>query len=585
MNNEVLTGVFAPAVRLMDKLKYSFRVAILAGLVLVLSGSIIAFLLNNLEAQANFSIKEQHGVEYIKPLKQLLFELRQQKDDKSVSKTSVSHMVQDISKIDEKYNKEMKVEDSWSKLASELTSYNYSNLDHLISGVSSSIDNITNQSNLILDPDLDTYYLMDSYCLRYANIIGKIYELKENGLNKLQGKPYSQLDLIKTRVLLSEQNEILKSNLSVIYGFNASTKDILDVPTNKVYQANNDFLNLVDSLINNTHISAAEYVKKANLAISLNINADKVYGEELYELAGVRVKKYKSQEPVSVLITVVALLALGYLAVGFYLSLVEAVTSVSEDLSAIAVVVTDTTEKLTDDSEALASDNTKQASSIQETAATLEEMTSMISQSANNAKEANVLVDKAKEFSVEGTKDMEDLMTSMAELKNSSSEIAKIIRVIDDIAFQTNILALNAAVEAARAGEAGKGFAVVAEEVRNLAQRSAQAAKDTSIIIEGNIELSEKSVLIAQKTSSALAGIRDQVQKVSGIISEVSIATDEQSQGIKQINIAVNQMSDSTQNNSRITHSNAVIVKELAENVTSMKTCVQVLSSIIHSAN
>lgn len=584
MNISILSKICAPSVALMSRLKYSAKITILGTTVLLISGSIIGFLLNNLQTQANFSIKENHGVEYIKPLKNLLWDLREYKDNNHLITKSI--IQKDVEKIDDqdiKYNKEMKVEGNWINLKKDLTMFKSSQIDDLISRTSSSIDNITNQSNLILDPDLDTYYLMDSYCLRFANIIGKIYDLKENGLNKIQKKSFSQLDLIKTSVLLDEQNEILKGNIGIIYGFNPSTKNVLDEAYNDSYKANKEFLDIVSKLINGSKISYSLYASKANKAISANKKADLIYANELYKLAGIRINKYISQEPLYVLITITALLILGYLAIGFYLSLVESITTVSEKLSEIADEINDTTAKLSVESEKLAADNEEQSASIQETAATLEEMTSMVMQNTSNTRTATSLASQAKTASKEGSEDMTDLIESMNEIKNSSDQISKIIKVIDEIAFQTNILALNAAVEAARAGDAGKGFAVVAEEVRNLAQRSAQAASDTSQIIESNIKLSKQGVLITNKTNDVLQGINEQVQKVNEIIHEVAVATEEQNTGISQINTAVAQMTTVTQNNVNVAVDNANVIKILSKNVIDMKNIINDLLTMLQN--
>lgn len=580
MDTNFLSKICAPSIALMNRLKYPIRVTILGLLVLTMSASIIGFLLNNLESQANFSIKEQHGVEYINPLKDLFLTLQKYKDNNpAITKFSVDEIIPKIDEADAKYNKEMKVEDKWATLKQGLAKLNKGNVSDLITQTQALTDNITNQSNLILDPDLDTYYLMDSYCLRFSNIIGKIFELKNTT------KSSNKVGMIKTAVLLEEQNEILKSNLAVIYGYNPLTKVVLDDAYNNAYNSNKEFINLVNKVIVGVKISPALFKAKADKAIAANKKADEISAQELYDLAGLRIQKYKKQEPISVLITVVALLILGYLSVGFYLSLVESVSGISNELSHIASGINSTTDVLKEESERLASDNNEQAASIQETAATLEEMTSMVVQNANNTKQATALANSAKESSEQGTWDMEELISSMNEIKSSSDQISRIIKVIDDIAFQTNILALNAAVEAARAGDAGKGFAVVAEEVRNLAQRSAQAARDTSEIIERNVNLSGKGLVLTQKTSDALQEINLQVQKVNEIIKEVSVATEEQSQGIGQINVAVNQMNLVTQNNVKVTSNNASAIRNLSNDVNNMEDVIQNLLSIVNSTN
>ncbi|MDD3437148.1 MAG: methyl-accepting chemotaxis protein [Candidatus Gastranaerophilales bacterium] len=214
----------------------------------------------------------------------------------------------------------------------------------------------------------------------------------------------------------------------------------------------------------------------------------------------------------------------------------------SENLGSLSNELTVTGRKLADGS-------TEQAASIQETSSTLEESSSMIHQTTQNTKEAEILAKQTKQSADNGNVEMQTMLEAMEELKKSSTEISKIIRVIDEIAFQTNILSLNAAVEAARAGDAGKGFAVVAEEVRNLAQRSAQAAKDTAGIIESNISLSEKCLDISNQVSKSLEGINNDTHKVSELLEEISTASQEQEIGINQINKAISQMEHVLQGN------------------------------------
>lgn len=236
-------------------------------------------------------------------------------------------------------------------------------------------------------------------------------------------------------------------------------------------------------------------------------------------------------------------------------------------------------------SQQLAEGTSEQAASVQETSSTLEETSSMVHQNRENTQEAATLAKQAKQYAEQSNVEMGKMSTSMTELKNSSNEIAKIIKVIDEIAFQTNILSLNAAVEAARAGDAGKGFAVVAEEVRNLAQRSAQAAKDTAVIIESNINLSDGSVDIANTVRTSVESIGIQAAKVSDLLDEISVATDEQSQGVDQINKAVSQMEIVLSANAQTAEEAASASKTLEDQAVNVKEIVNSLIVLVDGAD
>jgi methyl-accepting chemotaxis protein len=202
--------------------------------------------------------------------------------------------------------------------------------------------------------------------------------------------------------------------------------------------------------------------------------------------------------------------------------------------------------QLSGSAQQLSQGSAEQASAIEETSTTLQETTTMLQQNSANTKQAVMLSEQTKDSADKGNYEMQAMMKSIQEIKKSSDQIAKIIKIIDDIAFQTNILAHNAAIEAARAGEAGMGFAVVAEEVRNLAQRSAQAAKDTTAIIESNIELSNQGVNIAEKVKDVLNEITIRAQKVNELMGEIDAAGLEQTQGVEQINKALLKMENVT---------------------------------------
>jgi methyl-accepting chemotaxis protein len=206
---------------------------------------------------------------------------------------------------------------------------------------------------------------------------------------------------------------------------------------------------------------------------------------------------------------------------------------------------------------------TEQAASLEETSASMEEMASMTRKNAENAQRAAALVtDVAAQ--VDGSNAaLTSMVASMAAIKESSNKVAKIIKTIDEIAFQTNILALNAAVEAARAGEAGMGFAVVADEVRNLAQRSAQAAKDTAGLIEESIARSNQGAGKVEEVARAIGAITGSVAQVKGIVQEVREASQQQTQGIDQVSQAIAQMEKVTQTTAATAEESAAASEEL----------------------
>lgn len=211
----------------------------------------------------------------------------------------------------------------------------------------------------------------------------------------------------------------------------------------------------------------------------------------------------------------------------------------------------------------LSSRTESQASSLEETASSMEELTSTVKQGAEGARHAHQLVSSTVDIAVNGGEVVEQVISTMGSIKESSRKIADIIGVIDGIAFQTNILALNAAVEAARAGEQGRGFAVVAAEVRNLAQRSAGAAKEIKTLIGDSVEKVEMGRKLVDEAGEAMGDIVTSVQLVAEIISGTATASLEQSAGIEQINQAVGQMDTMTQQNAALVEQAASAAESL----------------------
>ncbi len=244
---------------------------------------------------------------------------------------------------------------------------------------------------------------------------------------------------------------------------------------------------------------------------------------------------------------------------------------VLSDIYAASEQVAIGSKQVSDSSILLSEGATEQSSAIEQLTASIEEIASQTTLNAQNANQANEIAEDAKANAKQGNSQMREMLKAMDEINESSTNISKVIKVIDDIAFQTNILALNAAVEAARAGQHGKGFAVVAEEVRNLAARSANAAKETTDMIEGSIKKSEDGTIIAKNTAQALDKIVDGIENVATLVSGIANASNEQAISINQINQGIMQVSQVVQSNSATSEESAAASEELSSQANRLK--------------
>ncbi|MGI5962402.1 MAG: methyl-accepting chemotaxis protein [Lawsonibacter sp.] len=228
-------------------------------------------------------------------------------------------------------------------------------------------------------------------------------------------------------------------------------------------------------------------------------------------------------------------------------------------------------DQVADGAQALAQGATEQASSIEELSASISEISNRISDTAEFSKKADSLGKSARETVNRGKEEMMQLLASIQDIADASNNIQSIIKVIDDIAFQTNILALNAAVEAARAGSAGKGFAVVADEVRNLAQKSADAAKETTQLIKNSLQHVSQGEEIAHRTDAAFNDVASAAEDILGMIEKIAQASHEQADSISQISVGIDQISSVVQTNSATSEESAAASEELSGQAGIMK--------------
>lgn len=240
-------------------------------------------------------------------------------------------------------------------------------------------------------------------------------------------------------------------------------------------------------------------------------------------------------------------------------SMNETLTQINQSADQVA----SGSDQVSNGSQALSQGAAEQASSVEELAATINEISSQVNKNATNALQASAKANSVGEEMISSNQQMQDMIQAMEEISSSSNEIGKIIKTIEDIAFQTNILALNAAVEAARAGAAGKGFAVVADEVRNLASKSAEASSSTASLIEGSLRAVEHGARIADATAKSMESVVEGAKEMAATVDRISEASKEQANSIMQVTQGVDRISDVVQTNSATSEESAAASEEL----------------------
>jgi hypothetical protein len=583
---------------------------------------ILSFMMFRVQTQSiDFAKKERLGIRYQKPVEKILRSVSlyrltylasiQGNADAAAKLTSLQQEINkafdELQEINQKIgadleftpeglNKRGRLEAGYGATLAEWqkaqSSHNY---DALILGLRATISHLGDTSNLILDPDLDSYYLGDlvigtlpqnqDRIQAVIADVGRVLSRKEITAPERVNAAvsYSMLKQVDFPKALSDIETSLNEDAN-FYGLTESLQKSVPPALATYRNAGIQFHNLMEKISFTQDLPEREEFLTAGASyLESSYQLWDVAADQLDVLLQQRISVLSNERLVNLAIVLLVLVVSCGFSIQISRSLSQTLTSVAGSLKESQDQVKISSEQINSAGSKLSSSSTEAAASLEETVASLEELTSMVKMNSNNSKQAAKLSSTARDSALTGEKEILNLVDSMNRISGSSKKIEEIIHVIDDIAFQTNLLALNAAVEAARAGEQGKGFAVVAEAVRTLAQRSAASAKDISALIRDSVEQISQGRGIADKSGGVLGEIVQSVKKVSEISSEIETANEEQAAGIEQISKAMQQLDQAGQVNAASAEEIAAVAEVMLGEGKALSEHVQQLRQILGS--
>jgi methyl-accepting chemotaxis protein len=614
---------------LMDRLSLTRKFALMGFFFAACIAFLTYALFHSSQTNIRFAQQERLGTEYIANLPALLAKVQRFRDlqlraaagdaeaHPATATADVDSAFAAVDSADQKLGEELGVQsdlkalhEKWSGLRNAAPSPDVAaHASDLVNAVTSLLGAVCDKSNLSLDPDLDSYYLVDNVCVQMPNAIANMGEQRAVTVEALARghlEDAAHTRMIELRPLVQQSIDSAGGDLAKVFSVSPALKPTLGAALSALGAAHDK----LDAAVQGQVLSASLTVGGNSVAAQADAALDQAAQFEesarraLDGALLARIDKLSAERNAYIAVSLAVMGVVLILFVAMYRAiarqlraalmaaeavasgdltqhidtsrndelgkLMHALKNMNEGLSDIVRNIGSTVDIVSAAVHEVAAGNTdlsqrteQQAANLGETASSMEQLTATVSDNASKSLQAGTRAVQASGTASEGRKVMEDVVSTMSEINESARKIVDIIGVIDGIAFQTNILALNAAVEAARAGEHGKGFAVVASEVRGLAQRSAAAAKEIKVLIVDSVDKVKDGVALVDRAGKTMQEVGESISEVAQLMNEISSATNEQSAGIQQVGSAVAQMDIVTQQNAALVEQGAASAKAL----------------------
>lgn len=615
----------------MKVMTLSQRIGAVGGLVLLtVSVSLFYFISQGFSKDIAFAATEQKGNRYQRPLEELLERIpthqllarrylsgqKELQDQMAAAGVRIDAAMQALRTVDSQLGEALQftpeglakrkrehcnwntLQREWESLKAGQAGQTVEDSDkshaHLVADVRTMIAHAGDTSNLILDSDLDSYYLMDATLVALPQTQDRLASIEMLGCDAIRhGKigDGQRIQLAIAAALLKEADldrttGDIQTSLNEdqnFYGISQSLQRNLPPAGQEYAKATEALIDLMHKTVDasDAPVAEAQFASAASTARNASFRLWQTGIQELDVLLQKRIDELTRTRLWALALTALALLVSAGIAAVVIRSAIRSLRAVSVQLSSQDEGIARAASQIAAASQELASGASEQASSLEEAAASEEEINSMARKNSENSRSAAELVNQSQQKFDVANRSLDQMVMSFGQIHSESEKISKIIKVIDEIAFQTNILALNAAVEAARAGEAGLGFAVVADEVRNLAQRCAQAAKDTAALIEGSIAKTKEGKMKVDQVAAAIRAITEESASIKLLVDDADQSSQEQTRGINEVARAITQIEQVAQGNAANAEKTASSAAELSAQSANLKELVSQVTAIV----